>query len=73
MIEVKALDSFLHGKHDVVRDQKFKLAKADAEDLEKAGLVEIMEEDKPEAETKMQPAVENKMAEAPANKRTKKD
>lgn len=73
-IEVKALDSFLHGKHDVTRDQKFKVTKPEAEELEKSGLVEIVGDSEPQVETKMDAAPENKMVDAPANKsRAKKE
>lgn len=72
-VEVKALDSFLHGKFDVKRGDMFKTNKPDAEDLVKAGLVEMVEEKAaPAAEAKMEAAPKNKMADAPTNKASTK-
>lgn len=67
-VEVKALDSFLHGKNDVVRGESFKVNKPEAEELAKSGLVEMVDETTHPMETKMEAEPENKMAEAPANK-----
>lgn len=73
-VEVKALDAFLHGKFDVKRNDTFHTNKHDADDLVRAGLVEIMEGEKaaPAAEIKMEAAPKNKMADAPVNKAAKK-
>lgn len=75
-VEVKALDSFLHGKNDVVRGESFKVTKPEAEELAKSGLVEMVEEKAIETprlqDVKMEGAAENKMAEAPANKSRQK-
>lgn len=72
-VEVKALDTFLHGKFDVKRGDVFKTNKPDAEDLVKVGLVEMLEEkSEPATETKMEAAPKNKMADAPVNKAAKK-
>lgn len=71
-VNVKALSSFQHGQIDAKRGMPYEFSKGEADDLAKAGLVEIVDEAKPEQETKMQPATENKMADAPANKRVKK-
>lgn len=71
-VNVKALSSFQHGRVDAKRGVTYDdFSKGEAEDLAKAGLVEIVGEDHPEPETKMQAPVENKMADAPANKRKK--
>lgn len=72
-VEVKALDAFLHGKFDVKRNDTFHTNKHDADDLLKAGLVELVEEKAaPDTETKMEAAPKNKMADAPTNKAASK-
>ena len=76
-INVKAKSSFYHGNQSLTEGQEAQFFKYEAEDLEKAGLVEIIGEAQPEqaeeSGVKMEEAPLNKMADAPANKsRTKK-
>lgn len=75
--KVKALETFYHGKDRAEIGGEYQFTKGDAEDLAKAGLVEIVEDkaiDTPRLQdVKMADAPENKMAEAHANKsRSKK-
>jgi len=62
---------FYHGNTPYAEGDQGQFTKAEANDLEKSGLIEIGGETE-EVETKMDAAPENKMADAPANKRTKK-
>ena len=76
-VTVKALDSFSHGRLNAVRDQKYTMNQGDADDLKKAGLVEI-EGDAADDELddlvggKAEPMTANKMEAKPANKAEKK-
>lgn len=63
---------FYHGNTPYAEGETGQFTKAEANDLEKSGLIEIGGEAEEEADTKMDAAPENKMADAPANKRTKK-
>lgn len=74
---VKALDSFVHGRVHMTAGDKYEFSKGEAEELQKAGLVEIVgqEEDAPEpaaqVEEVTQPVADEqgaKMTEAPENK-----
>ena len=71
-VKVKALDSFAHGRVSAHRNDTVTLNKGDAEELEKLGLVEILDDKAAHAETKMEAAPKNKMADAPANKAASK-
>lgn len=63
---------FYHGNRPFAQGETGEFTKAEAHDLEKAGLVEVTG-DVEEPSVKMSDAPENKMADAPANKsRTKK-
>lgn len=65
---------FYHGNKPYAEGDSAKFTKAEANDLEKSGLIEIGGDAEEETEAKMEPAVDNKMADAPANKsRAKKD
>lgn len=70
--KVKALETFYHGKERAEIGGEYQFTKGDAEDLAKAGLVEILEEKAVQTsrfqDMKMEDAPENKMADAPANK-----
>lgn len=74
--KVKALQTFVHGRERAEIDGEYQFTKGDAEDLAKAGLVEIVEEKAIETprlqDVKMEDAPENKMAEAPSNKSRQK-
>lgn len=72
-VQVKALDSFAHGRVSAHRNDTVTLNKGDAEELAKLGLVEILDDNAAAApETKMEAAPKNKMADAPVNKAAKK-
>lgn len=75
--KVKVLQKFYHGNKMVEQGKPASFTKGDAEDLAKAGLVEIVEDkaiDTPRLQdVKMADTPENKMADAPSNKsRSKK-
>lgn len=75
--KVKALQKFYHGNKMVEQGKRADFTKGEADELAKAGLVEVVEDKAIEAprlqDVKMADAPENKMAEAPANKsRSKK-
>lgn len=73
-VNAKIKSSFYHGNKPYAPGDEAQFTKAEANDLEKSGLIEITgEADEEQAETKMADAPENKMADAPANKRAKKD
>lgn len=71
-VQVKALDSFAHGRVSAHRNETVTLNKGDAEELAKLGLVEILDDKAPAAEAKMEDAPKNKMADAPTNKASTK-
>jgi len=75
--KVKALQKFYHGNKMVEQGRPDHFSKGEAEELAKAGLVEIVDDkaiDTPRLQdVKMADAPENKMADTPANKsRSKK-
>lgn len=65
-VDVKAKSAVAHGRHSAVRGETFPVTKGEAEELQKAGLVEIVGDAQPQE--KQAPEVENKMDDAPANK-----
>lgn len=74
--KVKALQKFYHGNKMVEQGKRADFTKGEADELAKAGLVEVVEE-KPIGtprlqDVKMEDAPENKMADAPRNKSTAK-
>lgn len=73
-VNAKIKSSFVHGNKPYAPGDEGQFTKAEANDLEKSGLIEISGEAEEEpAETKMSDAPENKMAGAAANKsRSKK-
>lgn len=79
--KVKALTSFVHGRVQMHQGDEQEFSKGDADDLVKAGMVQIVADDpQPEpqpaddgvddllGEEKAEPAPENKMEAAPKNK-----
>lgn len=70
--KVKALQKFYHGNKMIEPGKSASFTKGEAEEMSKAGLVEIVEDASPESETKIDAAPENKMADAPRNKSTTK-
>jgi hypothetical protein len=66
--QVRALDSFSHGRQNPKRGETIVVGQGEAEDLEKAGLVEIVGEAPDDPEEKIAPITSNKMAPKPANK-----
>lgn len=82
-VQVKALDSFAHGRLDAHKGGEYPMSKGEADDLRKAGLVEIIGADDSAPKTatdsqgaddllgdaKSDAAPQNKMAPAPANKK----
>lgn len=77
-VKVKALDAFNHGRLNAVGGKTYTMNQGDADDLKKAGLVEI-EGDAAEDDVddlvggaKMEPITSNKMEAKPANKADKK-
>jgi hypothetical protein len=72
-VNAKIKSSFVHGNKPYAPGDEGQFTKAEANDLEKSGLIEVGSEVEDEqAETKMAHAPENKMAEAPANKSRQK-
>lgn len=75
-VKVKALDSFSHGRLNAVGGVSYTINQGDADDLKKAGLVEI-EGEAAEEEVddlvggKAEPVTSNKMEAKPANKGAK--
>ena len=67
-IQVRALDTFSHGRQNPRRGDTITVGQGDADDLAKAGLVEIVGEAPDEPEVKIAPITSNKMAPKPANK-----
>lgn len=77
--KVKALDSFVHGRTHLVAGDEAEFSKGEADELLKAGLVEIagqQEEvappDASQQDAKMDDEPQNKMEAAPENKSTGK-
>lgn len=62
-IQVKAVTMFVHGRFNVMHGQELEMSKGEADDLIKAGLVQVVEGDKAQAE---QPAIDAQLASAPA-------
>lgn len=70
--KVKVKEIFYHIKTPYAVGEETEFTKGDAEDLAKAGLVEILDDKAPAADTKMEAAPKNKMADSPVNKASKK-
>ena len=72
-VNAKIKSSFVHGNKPYAPGGEGQFTKAEANDLEKSGLIEISgdAEEDPD-DTKMADAPENKMADAPANKSRQK-
>lgn len=71
-VNVTVKSAFYHGNKPYVVGEKATFTKAEANDLEKSGQVEISGDAEAEVETKMEAAPKNKMADAPVNKASKK-
>jgi len=84
LLKVTALDSFMHGRLEMVKGQTETIEAGEARELEKIGLVKTAKvkttdaepvpegvDDLLEDDTKMDDAPKNKMDDAPANKNTK--
>lgn len=72
-VKVKALSNVAHGRFNLKRGQEFTLTKGESEELQKAGLVEIVGEsdasEDAEQGAKMEVAPQNKMMPPAENKR----
>lgn len=76
-VKVKALDTFSHGRLNAVGGKTYTMNQGDADDLKKAGLVEIEGEAADDelddlVGGKAEPVTTNKMEAKPANKAEKK-
>lgn len=76
IVKVKALDAFSHGRLHMERGGTANINSYDADDLERARLVEIIGEADPDElddvlGQKMEPMSSNKMDNAPENKKRK--
>jgi hypothetical protein len=77
LIQVEALESFMHGRSNYVRGDSLSVPKSEADELEASGLVNAVGETNEGAggllapEAKASPAPANKMAAAPRNKAAK--
>lgn len=67
-VKIKAITSFSHGPVDATAGGTYSVNKGDAQELEKAGMAQIVTEGDDAAGEKTAPTLENKMAPAPDNK-----
>lgn len=71
-VNVTIKSQFVHGNKPYIPGEPAQFTKAEANDLEKSGLVEVGGDVEDESvDSKMADAPENKMADAPANKSTR--
>ena len=76
-VQIKAMDTFTHGRIRAAKGDKFTVSQHDATELSKVGLVEIIGDAADDdiddlVGGKMEPITSNKMAPKPDNKAAKK-
>lgn len=76
-VEILPKDSFQHGRQSFVRGERAFVNQVDAEDLERAGLVDITGDTGPDdlddvLGDKMEPITNNRMMPAPDNKQPRR-